>query len=253
MSDYRKDGDTSTSSSAGSQSEPQGLSTPASAVADRAKEVAKEVWQTTRAAGRQAAERGGELVEEGYDGARRAVHRASDNPLATFLIGAAVGYAVAYAVYASAEPRRGRNDEVIDTLNGLIAISFDGEQGFRTAAEAVRGADIRRIFNHAADRCAEGAAELQRKVRALGGDPQQGGSVAGSLHRRWTDLKSAITGMDDLSILNEVERGEDVAKAAYTKALKMDLPADVRSIVERQYQGVRQNHDRVRDLRNAAG
>jgi uncharacterized protein (TIGR02284 family) len=65
------------------------------------------------------------------------------------------------------------------------------------------------------------------------------------------NLKSAITGKDELAILTECERGEDVAKAAYAKALKADLPPNVRSIVERQYQGVKQNHDRVRDLRNA--
>ena len=41
------------------------------------------------------------------------------------------------------------------------------------------------------------------------------------------------------------------AKRAYESALKKDLPQDVRAIVERQYQGVKQNHDRVRDLRNA--
>ena len=34
-------------------------------------------------------------------------------------------------------------------------------------------------------------------------------------------------------------------------ALEKDLPADVRSIVERQYQGVKENHDRVRDIRNS--
>jgi hypothetical protein len=32
---------------------------------------------------------------------------------------------------------------------------------------------------------------------------------------------------------------------------RTDLPADIRSTVERQYQGVRQHHDRVRHLRNA--
>jgi len=32
--------------------------------------------------------------------------------------------------------------------------------------------------------------------------------------------------------------------------LKLDLPEPARSIVERQYQGVIANHDRVRDLRN---
>jgi uncharacterized protein (TIGR02284 family) len=148
--------------------------------------------------------------------------------------------------------RSDRTDDMIDTLNGLIAISFDGEQGFRIASDGVKSADIKRVFDQAADRCAEGAAELQRKVRAIGGDPQQGGSITGALHRRWTELKSTITGMDDLAILNEVERGEDVAKAAYAKALETNLSPDVRSIVERQYRGVRQNHDRVRDLRNAA-
>ena len=54
----------------------------------------------------------------------------------------------------------------------------------------------------------------------------KGGSIGGSLHRV-------------------------AAKAAYEEALQ-SLPADVRALVERQYQGVKANHDRVRNLRNAA-
>jgi uncharacterized protein (TIGR02284 family) len=50
----------------------------------------------------------------------------------------------------------------------------------------------------------------------------------------------------------EYKRGEDAAKHAYEAALKQDLPTDVRTIIERQYQGVKENHDRVRNLRNAA-
>ena len=48
------------------------------------------------------------------------------------------------------------------------------------------------------------------------------------------------------------ERGEDTGKHIYEAALKQDLPMEVRTIIERQYQGVKANHDRVRDLRNAA-
>jgi uncharacterized protein (TIGR02284 family) len=73
-----------------------------------------------------------------------------------------------------------------------------------------------------------------------------------SLHRAWTGIKSSITDMDDHAVLAECESGEDTAKRAYEAALKKDLPADVRTIVERQYQGVKENHDRIRDLRNAA-
>jgi uncharacterized protein (TIGR02284 family) len=54
------------------------------------------------------------------------------------------------------------------------------------------------------------------------------------------------------SKLAECERGEDVAKGSYQKALDKDLPADVRAVVERQYQGVLQHHDAVRNLERTA-
>ena len=72
------------------------------------------------------------------------------------------------------------------------------------------------------------------------------------MHRAWTNIKSTSTGMNEHAVLAECERGEDTAKHAYEAALKQDLPTDVRTIIERQYQGVKENHDRVRDLRNAA-
>ena len=140
--------------------------------------------------------------------------------------------------------------QVINTLNDLIETSKDGEAGFRTCAEGVKDAQLKSMFNHAAARFAEGAAELQAKVRALGGNPDESGSTSGSLHRAWLNIKSTITGMDDHAVLAECEKGEDAAKKAYQNALAKDLPADVRSMVERQYQGVKENHDRVRDLRN---
>jgi uncharacterized protein (TIGR02284 family) len=142
-------------------------------------------------------------------------------------------------------------NDVIAILNDLIETSKDGEEGFRTCAEGVTKPDLKAMFNDAARRCAQGAAELQAKVRELGGDPDQSGSTSGSLHRAWVNIKSSITGMDEAAVLADCERGEDVAKEAYEAALKQDLPPDVRAMVERQYRGVKQNHDRVRGLRNA--
>lgn len=53
-------------------------------------------------------------------------------------------------------------------------------------------------------------------------------------------------------MLAECERGEDVAKLSYETALKKDLPPAIKTIVQRQYEGVLQNHDRVRQLEKAA-
>jgi uncharacterized protein (TIGR02284 family) len=70
------------------------------------------------------------------------------------------------------------------------------------------------------------------------------------MHRGWVSVREAMSSRDSKAILEECERGEDYAKARYAEALKHDLPDPIRSIVERQYQGVIANHDRVRDLRN---
>ena len=135
-------------------------------------------------------------------------------------------------------------------LNDLIETSKDGENGFRSAAEDAKSAELKATFLRRAEDCAKGASELQQLVSRMGGKPEQGGSVAGAMHRGWMDLKAKVTHRDDLAILEECERGEDVAKAKYRKALDASLPDDVRAVVQRQYDGVVSNHDAVRDLRD---
>jgi uncharacterized protein (TIGR02284 family) len=141
-------------------------------------------------------------------------------------------------------------DDVISTLNNLIATSKDGEEGFRTCAENVKNPTLRAFFEQKAERCRQGAVQLQQVVREMGGDPELESSFSGAMHRFWVDIRGAISGMDDHAILDECERGEDSAKRAYEVALKEDLPGDVRRIVENQYREVKTNHDRVRELRN---
>lgn len=142
-------------------------------------------------------------------------------------------------------------DNITSVLNDLVETSKDGEKGFRTAAEDTNNPELKTIFIRRADDCAKGAAELQQIVVRLGGKPEQGGSVAGAMHRGWVDLKSKVADRDDLAILEECERGEDVAKAKYRKALEdSTLPQDIRAVVQQQYDGVVRNHDQVRSLRD---
>jgi uncharacterized protein (TIGR02284 family) len=143
-------------------------------------------------------------------------------------------------------------DDVISTLNDLIETSKDGEEGFRACADNVESPVLKTFFEEKAARCREGAMQLQAMVREMGGDPAQGGSMSGAMHRFWLKLKSSITGMDDRAILDECERGEDVAEASYEDALQLELPVDVRRVVQNQYREVMANHDRVKELRNTA-
>ncbi len=147
------------------------------------------------------------------------------------------------------------NKEAISVLNDLIETSKDGQEGFKTCAEDIKHPELKALFVKRSADCATAAAELQAKVRELGGDPETTTSVAADLHRRWVDLKSLVTGKDEESALNEAERGEDHALKAYKEALdkinKHNL-VNIRDLVERQYHGVQRNHDQVKALRNQA-
>jgi uncharacterized protein (TIGR02284 family) len=143
-----------------------------------------------------------------------------------------------------------QNDNAISILNNLIETCKDGELGFKTAAEGLKSAEIKTKFLEYARQRAEMVRELQTEVRRLGGDPEKSGSVAGSMHRGWLDIKSVVTGKDDHAIVAEAERGEDVAKSAYETALKDALPVTAQTIVQQQAAKVRQAHDHVRNIRD---
>ncbi len=53
----------------------------------------------------------------------------------------------------------------------MLQTTKDGERGFRTCAEGVTSPRLKTVFETAARRCDEGAAELEAKTRSLGGGP----------------------------------------------------------------------------------
>lgn len=142
------------------------------------------------------------------------------------------------------------SEDVVDVLNDLLESCRDGEYGFQSCAENADSAQLQEIFQRHARECGLAGVELEREIRARGGEPASGGTVAGALHRGWVAVKSALSTRDDKAVLEECERGEDAAVARYRAALKATLPADVRALVERQAEGAQRNHNEIRALRD---
>lgn len=143
--------------------------------------------------------------------------------------------------------------EVISTLNNLIETCRDGEEGFRTAAEGVKRAELRELFQDYARQRAGFAGELQDEVRRLGGEPEREGSLVASLHRGWMGLRAALEGGDDRAIVSECGRGEDLALAAYRAALDTDMPASTRAMIERQFAEIKEAHNLIGNLEREDG
>jgi len=141
------------------------------------------------------------------------------------------------------------HSDEISTLNTLIATTIDSITGYENSAEDIDSQRFREIFRQRADERQRVVEELRSEVRRLGGDPEDGGSFLGKTHQRFEDLKAAVTGGDDQSVINEVERGEDYLKEKFEAALNSDtLSGESRQVVERCYQSVRSGHDQMSQL-----
>ena len=144
-----------------------------------------------------------------------------------------------------------KDDETISILNDLIKTCLDGKECFKACMDDASDRHLELTSMLAARQMAwaSAASELQEQVRFRGGEPEISGSVAGALHRKWLDFKTAIVGKDDEAVMNECERSETSAEKSYLDALEKDMPGELRPVIERQYQDVTHSHDQLKKLR----
>jgi uncharacterized protein (TIGR02284 family) len=136
-----------------------------------------------------------------------------------------------------------------DALEELAKLARDGELGYRTAIIDVKDAELQTMFGDLARERGEIADELDGMITKLGGKPPaKGGTMAGSAHRMFVDLKSAIAHGGRKAVLTEVARGESVAEAAYDAMKKMDMPAELKQVIQKQHDLVKAARDKVRHL-----
>lgn len=127
-------------------------------------------------------------------------------------------------------------------LNTLIETCKDGERGLLHAAELVSDPILKSFFTDTASQRARFATDLLPHAQRLGGESTADGSPAASLHRRWMDVRSALSGHEDGAVVAEARRGDSVTVLAFKAAVEGVLPATVRDLVEHEYATVRESH-----------
>jgi len=144
------------------------------------------------------------------------------------------------------------NDHDIDVLNSLITTTIDSAAGFERSAQDTDSGRFAATFREFGAERRQVVAQLQDTVRSLGGTPNDDGSLKADLHRRWVDLRAAISGDgDDKAVIDEVERGEDYIKAEYEAALKDERLSPVAlEAIRTAFASVRAGHDSASALKH---
>ncbi len=143
------------------------------------------------------------------------------------------------------------HDENTVTLNTLIATLIDSVEGYEKSASEVDNQRYAQMFMARAQERKQVITGLQGAVAALGGNPEDDGSVMGTIHRAFQSLREAVSTNDDTAIVAEIERGEDYLKGKFEMALESDmLDAASRQAITAAWQSVKTGHDEMSQLKH---
>ena len=144
------------------------------------------------------------------------------------------------------------NDDAVKVLNSLIETTLDSANGYKDAAEHVDNPQYKAMFAERSSKRMQLAHRLQDEVRSFGGEPLDHQSVIGKLHNKFVGLKdAAMGGHSDKSVIDEVERGEDVIKKKYEMATEEALPTEAKAVIADAYQSVKADHDEISRLKHS--
>ena len=144
------------------------------------------------------------------------------------------------------------HDENTATLNTLLATLIDSVEGYEKSASEVENPRYARLFAARAQERDQAVTRLREAVQALGGDPEDDGSLLGSIHRAFQSLREAVSSRDDAAIIEEIERGEDYLKDKFETALDSDtLDPAPREAVKAAWASVKAGHDEMSQLKHA--
>ena len=143
------------------------------------------------------------------------------------------------------------NDNAVKVVRSVIQVLHDGQKGLATIASELKDESAKHFFLEETQMRANFAAELENELHRLGiHDVNEGGTVAGTVHRVWADMKSKLGGGDH-TLLETAEQGEDEAKQKYAEALKETLPGTVSDLLLQQQVHILMSHDTIHSLRDS--
>jgi uncharacterized protein (TIGR02284 family) len=142
------------------------------------------------------------------------------------------------------------NSYDVDVLNGLIETTLDSVNGYEEAAKEARDSAFATLFVERAGERRMLAGRLQEEVRRLGGTPEEDGSVMAAAHRQFLEIRNAFS-RGDQAVIEEVERGEDVIRLRFERALADDgVSPETRNLIARFHESVRRAYDHASQMKN---
>ncbi|MCX7550089.1 ferritin-like domain-containing protein [Xanthomarina sp. F2636L] len=140
-------------------------------------------------------------------------------------------------------------EEVGNKLNALLEKNYDAEKGYKKAAEHTEHTALKNYFNRKAAERYDFGHQLKSEIRNFGEKPEESGSITGTAHRTWMDVKAIFSADNEESMLEEAIRGEKASVEEYNEVLnETSLPTTTRDLVFNQKNTISQELNTIKRL-----
>ncbi len=149
--------------------------------------------------------------------------------------------------------KRKTHKDNVGVLQAIIEKNYDANQGYRKAMMDAKDPDLKTFLQQQARQRSNFATAIDKEIRDLGQSPKENGSIAGTLHRAWIDIKSIVTGNDDEKVLEEVIRGEKAKVKEYKGVIRSNtLAPQINTMLQSQLKDIKSTLKHVKILEGLA-
>lgn len=144
--------------------------------------------------------------------------------------------------------------DTVNVLQSIIEKNYDAEKGYKKALKEAKAPELKNFLKRQAVQRSHFATAIDKELHLLDETPRDKGSIAGTLHRAWIDIRTSVTGNDDEAVLNEVLRGETASVKEYEELMKHNtLVPHASKVLKSQLKEIQGTLERVKSLKDIQG
>ncbi|MGI4728597.1 MAG: PA2169 family four-helix-bundle protein [Janthinobacterium lividum] len=142
------------------------------------------------------------------------------------------------------------DQKLISSLEHLVTIGVDGEEGYQKAAEMVSNKNLLADFEQLSTARNIQAEAIRTYLSDNGVEkPAHEGGLGGTLHRAWLDIKGTLSNRSDGVSISSCLSGDQAAVTAYQGVLdEKDLPADLQKLLNEHLQDLKADVQNLESL-----
>lgn len=123
--------------------------------------------------------------------------------------------------------------QTIEKLNDLIKLDHDAVAAYEEAIQRIDISSVSMKLREFQNDHRRHITDLSQCVTRLGGQPEQKTSIKGFFLKQMTSISAS---MGNEAALRAMQANEKLTNKSYAKAVQENWPADIRNIIEKNYQ-----------------